>query len=203
MSTIEEKIEYFNSRGHRWDEIVGNNGERRSLIASVFGRIRLEPGQRVLDAGCGNGVLFPFIEEKIGPDGELSALDAAPSMLERARSLYPDYRNITFMQGRLETAELSAEHYDVILCFSIIPHVDDIPASLANMKRALRSDGLLYIFHLSDTKSLNAFHGSLDGPVKHDMLPEREEMLLLLERAGFSVVTYLDEPGLNFMQCRA
>ncbi|HDP81240.1 MAG TPA: class I SAM-dependent methyltransferase [Spirochaetes bacterium] len=200
---ISEKIAYFDQRGPEWDLIVGNDEERRAKIRAVFDSIDLAKGDTVLDAGCGNGVLFDFIEEKMGAAGRLVAVDAAPSMIQRARELYPDYGNIEFRVGMLESLLLEDSFFDAVLCFSILPHVDDLPKVLSRFKKSLKAGGKLYIFHLSDTRSLNAFHGGLDGPVKHDLLPEKDEMLSLLEAAGFTVRDYIDRTGLNFIECLA
>ncbi|HOR95109.1 MAG TPA: hypothetical protein PLZ38_14145, partial [Spirochaetota bacterium] len=60
-------------------------------------------------------------------------------------------------------------------------------------------DGALYIFHLSDTKSLNEFHSHLHAPVSKDFMPYKDELEQLLLDAGFVMKHYIDEPELNFI----
>src|SRR3989304_5196927 len=44
----------------------------------------VDPGATVLEIGCGTGLNFGYIEERIGPGGRLIALDYTPAMLEQA-----------------------------------------------------------------------------------------------------------------------
>ncbi|MBN1534039.1 MAG: methyltransferase domain-containing protein [Spirochaetes bacterium] len=197
-----EKIRYFDGLAPQWDETVGNDGARRERLREILGSIRIDAGDRVLDVGCGNGVLFRLIEERIGPGGSICALDPSPMMVARARELHPEFGNIRYITGLLEDADLPAGHFDRILCFAVIPHLEDLPRSLSVLRRAIAPRGTLYIFHLESTENLNAFHAGLDAPVKHDMLPAEDELKGLLADNGFSVGTYIDRPGLNFVECR-
>jgi demethylmenaquinone methyltransferase/2-methoxy-6-polyprenyl-1,4-benzoquinol methylase len=195
-----EIIEYFNNLGPVWDEHVGNDNERRENIRTVFNMIDLRPGYRVLDVGSGNGVLLPVIEEKIGAEGAITAVDSAPSMIERAKQLHTAYRNIEYMAGIIEDISFEPESYDAVLCFAVFPHISNKVKALQNFNRLIKPGGLLYIFHLADTASLNSFHSSLNSPVRHDLLPEREELTSMIELSGFVVKRYIDRTGLNFVE---
>jgi trans-aconitate 2-methyltransferase len=50
----------------------------------VLDRLPLEGNQTVLDAGCGSGRVTQLLEERL-PDGKVIAVDASPSMVEKAR----------------------------------------------------------------------------------------------------------------------
>jgi len=196
------KAEYFHGLAIDWDEKVGNNGARRDKLRRVFEMIGIRRGDRVLDVGCGTGVLLRFIEEKTGPEGRILAIDPAAGMIERARELHRVFGNIEYRVDFVEDAALPDGGFDVALCYAVLPHMDDIPRSLGALFRSLAPGGLLYIFHPDETRTLNEFHSRLDAPVKHDILPEEAALRTLLEDAGFRVIRYIDEPGLNFVECR-
>lgn len=44
-----------------------------------------QPGQQVLDLGCGTGLNFPLLHERVGPSGTIIGIDRSPHMLEQAR----------------------------------------------------------------------------------------------------------------------
>ncbi len=196
-----EKADYFHRMAQGWDERVGNNGRRRELLGRVFGMMRIPAGARVLDVGCGSGVLFPFIEKKVGPEGKIVAVDPAEGMIEQARAAAVDFTNIECRAGFIEEMNFPTGMFDTILCYAVLPHMDDIPGALGVLFRALAPGCILYIFHPDDTRTLNEFHSGLNAPVKHDLLPEEAALRALLEGAGFRVLRYIDEPGLNFTEC--
>lgn len=47
-------------------------------------QLRLEPGQTVLDIGCGTGMSLGWLQEAVGPEGRVIAVDQSPEMLEQA-----------------------------------------------------------------------------------------------------------------------
>ena len=47
--------------------------------------LQLEPGDTVLDVGCGTGMSLPGLREAVGPGGAVVGLDLSPAMLDRAR----------------------------------------------------------------------------------------------------------------------
>ena len=79
----------------------------------VVGALPLRPGDTVIDAGCGTGLCFAAIQERIGPGGTIVGVDAAPEMLELAAERVADagWSNVVLTCSPLETAELpTADH---------------------------------------------------------------------------------------------
>jgi len=68
---------YFNERAEGWidawyrDPATGLLDKHKKDFERLFSIIPLMPGDRVLDAGCGTGVLVPFILERIAETGIL------------------------------------------------------------------------------------------------------------------------------------
>lgn len=56
--------------------------EYESCIASVG----IQPGWRVLDAGCGTGTFLPYIADLVGPTGSVVALDHAAESIDHVRA---------------------------------------------------------------------------------------------------------------------
>jgi len=77
----------YDRRARWYDSIVrllsfgGDREYRRRAIAEL----RLLPGQRVLDMGCGTGLNFRELADAVGPSGLVVGTDLSRSMLLRSR----------------------------------------------------------------------------------------------------------------------
>ncbi len=89
---------------------------RRRAIA----QLELQPGQTVLDVGCGTGLSFEPIESAIGPEGHLVGIEQSPDMLERARSRVGSagWRNVTLICAPVEEAQIAHAADAALLLFT-------------------------------------------------------------------------------------
>src|SRR6266852_2050 len=78
-----------------WDGPLGQrwvaDAERLDRMSGAFGeriieKLALQPGEHIVDIGCGNGALTLAIGATSGPDGSVIGLDISGPMLELARS---------------------------------------------------------------------------------------------------------------------
>ena len=89
-------------------------------------RLELEPGDRVLEIGCGTGRNFPFLRDAVGPDGRVYGIDLSAGMLAKARAQCEQqgWSNIELTRG--DAAEYSApEPLDGVifgLSYNTMPH---------------------------------------------------------------------------------
>jgi demethylmenaquinone methyltransferase/2-methoxy-6-polyprenyl-1,4-benzoquinol methylase len=85
---------------------------RRQAVA----RLRLEPGDVVLDVGCGTGLSFPLIRARIGSDGQLVGIELSPDMMAKARERVESsgWQNVTLIESAVEEAHIPVQ-VDAIL----------------------------------------------------------------------------------------
>jgi ubiquinone/menaquinone biosynthesis C-methylase UbiE len=115
--------------------------------ATILDRLELAAGMRVLDAGCGPGRLTVSAAERVGPAGEVVALDVQEAMLRRVRAAVAErgLANVRTVQGSLESAMLGARDFDRALLVTVLGEVPDREGAMRALYAALRPGGLLSV----------------------------------------------------------
>jgi len=154
---------------------------------------------RVLDVGCGTGLLLAEILRQ-WPEAEcIVELDFALEMLRQNSLKFRD-RRVARLCADAMRLPLAAGSFDVVLCFGILPHLPDQKAALEQLIGVLRPGGALAVGHLAGSRELNAFHSTLEGPVAGDFLPPGEVLSEMLKQAGAARVEVEEDPGWYFVR---
>lgn len=84
----------------------------------IVGQLPLRPGDVVIDAGCGTGLCFAALHDRVGPDGMIIGVDAAPDMLAVAadRVAAAGWSNVVLIQSAVEDAELPDQVDHALFC---------------------------------------------------------------------------------------
>lgn len=123
---------------YEYDRIADR--KRVDFIADVLKR-SLSPDARVLDVGCGNGV----ISRHLGRMGfNVLGIDVSDKTIEKARSINP-MPNVQFMRKSAEELVASGEKYEAIICSEVLEHLDNPGALLRVLYQSLADNGKLIV----------------------------------------------------------
>jgi O-methyltransferase/aklanonic acid methyltransferase len=142
--------EYTGAKAHMvrmYDEIAPTYGSALDL-PDVFGRelvsaAHLEPGDRVLDVGCGRGACLRPACEVVGSTGFVLGIDISQQMIALlAEEMQRDHvTNAEVRFGDADRLDVGADLFDAVVCGSVVHHFVDLAATLVAFRSALRPGG--------------------------------------------------------------
>lgn len=189
--------EHFNDLAPRWDSLPGppDAGQRTACFVE---KMNVSGARRVLDVGCGTGILVGPLTRTLAPAATVVELDLADQMLRenlrthagtRLAAVCADATSLPFAPGS----------FDVVLCFGVLPHLGASELVIRELLRVLRPGGRIGVGHLMDSTQLNALHAELGPPVADDHLPPADVLGRTFRRAGAARVVTEEQPGWYFL----
>ncbi len=151
---------------------------------------QLEPGNQVLEVGCGTGTLSLAAKQKVGPTGRVYGIDIIPQMIELSqRKAAQAGVDIAFQLGSLDDIPFPANQFDAVLCSFMIFHMSEAVRckGLQEIYRVLKPQGRLLVLDLTPPTApvqrviANTFFG---GFMQHDL----RELHTPLQSVGFTEI---------------
>jgi 2-polyprenyl-3-methyl-5-hydroxy-6-metoxy-1,4-benzoquinol methylase len=127
-----------------WEEVPAGLWPPQFQARLRFLRARLQPGERVLDVGCGEG---HFAVALLDAGMQVLAADIAEEPLRRARALRPELE-VCLLPAPSSAAgpwPLGDAEFDAVWAGETIEHVADTVAWLSEVRRVLRPHGQLLL----------------------------------------------------------
>lgn len=192
----------FTERRDSYRRFIGAVAYARGLRAWFRNAALLRPGLRVLDAGCGTGVVILALRDALFARGMepavLHGFDLTPAMLEGFRSTL-EARGIGEVElcraNVLSLEELPStwRDYDLVVTASMLEYVghDRLPDALAGLRDRLSANGALVLFIARN----NWLTKPLVGHWWNSELYGREELDAAFAQAGFSTLRYHHFPA--------
>ena len=198
MAQTNAKAHFFDEHAQGWEE-RNYPPEVRARLVSLVASFPLKDGDTVLDVGCGEGVLVPYLREHVGESGRLIELDPSEVMLRGAAK--KDHGRPWLLKAAVETIPLLSESIDTVIAFACFPHFEDAKHAVQEMFRVTKAGGYVVVAHLLSREELRQHHAQ-HFQVEHDVLPDDLTMRTLFEAAGWRDVTIEEAPGLYRLVAR-
>lgn len=173
---------------YRTPDIVGQR-------AATLAALALRPGERVVDLGCGPGMLAEQMLAQVGASGAVDGIDVSDSMLAIAKQRCAAHANATFQMGDVTKLPYADARFDVGVCTQVYEYVDDVDLALRELHRVLKpgaravivdTDWESCVWASSDDARMRKVLEIWDLHCPHPFLPR--ELATRLARAGFADV---------------
>ena len=179
-----------------YDEHEYPSDLQREWVAQVLRLI--PPGGTVLDAPCGTGKYFPMIA---AAGHQVAGVDQSAGMLAQARA-----RRIAFQLEQVALQDLTyAREFDAVITLDAMENIppEDWPPVLANLHRAVRPGGVMYLtveeveqpqidqaFQILSARGLPAVRGEIvEGDVAgYHYYPGRDQAAEWLGQENLAIV---------------
>lgn len=144
-------VEQTHSRSHQdiqseYNKIFQNEGIRdddRAYQWQAELTRRLAPSaKKVLDVACGAGYFPAKLAGVYGNQVKIYGTDLSDVALKLAEELCP---GMEFKLAPAESLPYEAETFDAVTCLGSLEHFLDIPASLKEMSRVMKKDGMMLV----------------------------------------------------------
>jgi ubiquinone/menaquinone biosynthesis C-methylase UbiE len=186
MSYVQRIEDYYEQL---WERLPDKLDPPDYELRRSFALDGVEPGDRVLDLGCGEGAFTQTLDDAAS---SVVGVDVARAALERARRRHP---KLDFRLARIaEPLPFDDCVFDLVWASEVIEHVADTAAWLSELRRVLRPGGRLLLTTPNHPRAALLLHG-----IERFAEPLGDHLHLYTARA---LTTTLSEFGFEHVQIR-
>jgi ubiquinone/menaquinone biosynthesis C-methylase UbiE len=169
---------------------------RRELVYQALGA---QPGDRILDAGCGPGFFVAELAEHVSASGSVVGVDRSPQMIAATARRCTGYRNVALHEAEVTALPVPTASVDRALSVQVMEYVPDTMAALAELYRVVRPGGRVVVrdidwstlsWHSADSTRMTRVLQAWDEHLAHPCLPRT--LAAQLSAAGFDQVEMAD-----------
>ncbi|MGD2118660.1 MAG: methyltransferase domain-containing protein [Chromatiales bacterium] len=126
---------------------------QNSIFANLFdkyaGELYLNPSLKILEVGCGTGVILRSLVHQYNFSGEAYGVDQCHSFIEAAKKFSKTERIsdlLTFQVGDIHCLDFEDQSFDLVIAHTVLSHVTEPAKVLSEMARVVRDDGVIVVF---------------------------------------------------------
>lgn len=159
--------EFFDLRAEKWDSFSDRTSDD---LKKIIDSLDLKIGEKVLDVGCGTGVITSLIAGKT--ENQVLGIDVSPKMIEVAKSKNKN-PNVSF--EAISLYDFKETDFDKLVFYDCYPHFLDLEKLKLSIFRILKLGGTFIIIHDCGVSELNKHHETFAHDVSRNITHADEE----------------------------
>ena len=179
---------YFDERADSWIKMETHTKSPMQPAVAVMAGVGLE--SRVLDLGCGLGVMMP-VYQQLGVSRAVG-VDVSEKMIELARERWADEPRFDFIAADAAQLDLD-ERFDSIVIYNAYQHFMDRENLVRTCHRLLLDGGRFVVAHGAGKDHINSHHDAVAAGVSMGLKSAREESVAW--EGLFEIDAIVDTPG--------
>jgi len=129
------------------------------VIERLFSKIDLGNVKKVLEVGCGIGVLSSYLVEKY--EWEVTGIDLDPEQIDRAKSDHEENKYLKFLEADATKLPFEDNEFDLVLSVDALHHIPKRNKAFDEINRVLKLNGFYVLVDIA----LPRFFGKFSIPV--------------------------------------
>lgn len=113
-----------------------------------FDALQPNPGETILDIGCGNGLLTAELARAVGENGRVIGIDPSDDMRSAGEKRCQDYNCVEFIDGLATDLPIEDARADKAVSVQVFEYIEDIAGAVSDAMRCLMPGGRLVISDL-------------------------------------------------------
>lgn len=124
-----------------------------------FDNMKIPDGARVLELGCGNGLLWEKNADRINDNWDILLSDLSQGMLDHTRSRLLNIQSrFSYEIIDVQSIPYPNESFDIVIARHMLYHIPDLNKALNEIKRVLKPGGIFYASTNEETAMMELEH---------------------------------------------
>jgi len=172
MEDIMYKLIYQTEQKNWWYRV------RRIIIRQLINKYKLCPQPKILDVGCGTGLLLKELEKV----GKVYGIDSSLIAVNFCKTR--EVSNVK--QGDVTNIPFNDCTFDIVLALDILEHVEDDYLALQEIKRVVKKQGVIIIF----VPAFKFLWGKSDKISRHYRRYAKKELINLAGKNNLTILRF-------------
>lgn len=190
------KKSYVLDNQNEFERLENQATQKNYSLEDELRFLDIKDGTKILDAGCGSGVLSKFLSNK-HPNISIDACDYSELRIQQTKQHNSCSKNINYHVSDLNNLHFEDETFDIVISRFVFEYLHDPVKVAKELTRVLKKDGILYLIDLdgvfmnfwTSNPRFNELLAQLNGTLDFDLFVGRK-LPSIITQAGLNNIKW-------------